>query len=222
MVKIYLVRHCEAIGNQQRLFQGSIDLDISETGAKQLPYLQKRFETIHLDRVYSSPLIRAVKTAQAIVGKRELPVETLADLTETDGGIVEGRPFVETFNAIPGLADIWDNHPEDFAPEGGEPMRHAYERIWRGIMTIAEQNGGKTVAAATHGGVLRCLTCRLLTGDISHLKEMTWTENTAVSLLEFDDNLKPTLCFFNDNSHLPEELLPSYSRVSSFMARATK
>ena len=36
MTEIYLVRHCEAMGNVKRLFQGSTDLDISETGEKQL------------------------------------------------------------------------------------------------------------------------------------------------------------------------------------------
>ena len=40
MTKIYIVRHCEAIGNVKRIFQGSTDLDISETGAKQLEYLK--------------------------------------------------------------------------------------------------------------------------------------------------------------------------------------
>ena len=63
-----MVRHCEALGNVKRLFQGSTDLDISETGEKQLEYLKRRFEEIKLDRVYTSPLIRAYKTALAIIG----------------------------------------------------------------------------------------------------------------------------------------------------------
>ena len=43
MTYIYLVRHCEAMGNHKRLFQGSTDCDISEIGAKQLQYLKERF-----------------------------------------------------------------------------------------------------------------------------------------------------------------------------------
>ena len=46
MTNIYMVRHCEAMGNVKRLFQGSTDLDISETGEKQLEYLNRRFEEI--------------------------------------------------------------------------------------------------------------------------------------------------------------------------------
>ena len=214
-----MVRHCEAIGNVKRLFQGTSNFDISEIGAKQLEYLTNRFKDIPLDKVYTSPLIRARKTALAVIGDRELKPIDENGLVELDGGIVEGKPFIETFNSIPGLADAWDNHPEDFAPEGGEKMRDAYERIWNTVKKIAAQNTGKTVACTTHGGVTRCLLCRLLKGDIKKLSEMPWSENTAVSLIRFDEDLNPEVVFYNDVSHLPEELIPKRSRLSSFMGK---
>lgn len=215
-----MVRHCEAIGNVKRLFQGTSNFDISETGAKQLEYLTNRFKDIPLDKVYTSPLIRAKKTALAVIGDRELKPIDENGLVELDGGIVEGKPFIETFNSIPGLADTWDNHPEDFAPEGGEKMRDAYERIWNTVKKIAAENAGKTVACTTHGGVTRCLLCRLLKGDIKKLSEMPWSENTAVSLIRFDNDLNPDVVFYNDVSHLPEELIPKRSRLSSFMGKS--
>lgn len=217
MTKIYIVRHCEAMGNVMRLFQGSSNFDISETGEKQLFYLIKRFKDIPLDAVYTSPLMRAKKTAFAVIGNKGLTPIDEKGLIELDGGIVEGKPFIETFKSIPGLADTWDNHPQDFAPEGGEKMRDAYERIWNTVKKIAAENSGKTVACTTHGGVTRCLLCRLLKGDINKLSEMPWSENTAVSLIEFDDNLNPTVVFYNDVSHMPEDLIPKRSRLSSFM-----
>ena len=221
MTEIYMVRHCEAMGNVMRLFQGSSDFDISETGEKQLEYLKNRFKDIKLDKVYTSPLIRARKTALAVIGSRDLEPIDEKGLIELDGGIVEGKPFVETFNSIPGLADTWDNHPEDFAPEGGEKMRDAYERIWNTVKKIAAENKGKAVACTTHGGVTRCLLCRLLKGDITKLKEMPWSENTAVTLIRFDDSLNPEVVFYNDTAHLPEELIPKRSRLSSFMGKAS-
>ncbi len=219
MTEIYMVRHCEAMGNVMRLFQGSSDFDISETGEKQLEYLKNRFKDIKLDKVYTSPLIRARKTALAVIGDRSLEPIDEKGLIELDGGIVEGKPFKETFNSIPGLADAWDNHPEDFAPEGGEKMRDAYERIWNTVKKIAAENKGKAVACTTHGGVTRCLLCRLLKGDITKLKEMPWSENTAVTLIRFDDSLNPEVVFYNDTAHLPEELIPKRSRLSSFMGK---
>lgn len=217
MTEIYLVRHCEAMGNVERLFQGSTDLDISETGAEQLEYLKRRFANIPLDKVYTSPLIRAYKTALAVIGDKKLTPIKCDGLREINGGIVEGRPFREAFGENPELAEIWDKHPQDFAPEGGEPMNDAYERIWSTIKEIAADNCGKTVACASHGGVIRCLLCRLLYGDISHLAEMGWSDNTAVTLLRFGGEEMPEVVFYNDASHLPPELIPKRSRLSSFI-----
>ena len=213
MTYIYLVRHCEAMGNQKRHFQGSTDCDISEIGAKQLEYLKARFSNIKLDAIYSSPLLRAQKTAQAVSYGKGLEIITRKNLAELDGGVVEGKPFVEAFNAIPGLADAWNNHPQDFAPEGGEAMKDAYVRIYDEILALARQNRNKTIAAATHGGVLRCLMCRVLYYDITRLKDVPWCENTAVTLLKIDDDDKIGVEFFNDYSHVPSEYMPKRNRI---------
>lgn len=213
MTYIYLIRHCEAMGNHKRLFQGSTDCDISEIGAKQLKYLKERFRNIRLDAVYSSPLLRAQKTAQAVAYGKGLDIITRKNLAELHGGVVEGRPFQEAFNSIPGLADAWNNHPQDFAPEDGEAMRDAYVRIYDEVIALARQNRDKTIAATSHGGVLRCLMCRVLYNDITRLKDVPWCENTAVTLLKIDDNDKISVEFFNDYSHVPPEYMPKRSRI---------
>lgn len=215
MTNIYLIRHCEAMGNKMRLFQGSTNCDISDTGAKQLEFLGERFKNINLDAVYSSPLIRTQKTAHAVADNHNLPVIIRENLVELHGGVVEGRPFQEAFNSIEGLADTWNNHPQDFAPQGGEAMRDAYVRIYDEILSLAQLNRQKTIAAATHGGVLRCLMCRVLYNDINRLKDVPWCENTAVTLLSIDDDNKISVDFFNDYSHVPSEYMPKRSRIVS-------
>lgn len=213
MTKIYVIRHCEAEGNQKRIFQGRVDLDISELGKVQLDFLQKRFEGVKLDAVYSSPLIRAKKTAAAVADGRNLEIKIKDGLRELDGGVVEGKPFAEALSNTP-LGEVWNNHPQDFAPEGGEKMRDAYERIWNAVLEVAKENKDKTVAVASHGGSIRCLTCRLVFGTIEKLKDMRWSENTSVALLEFDDDFNCTLKYFNDTSHVPEEYLPKRNRLA--------
>ncbi len=200
-----------------RIFQGVTDLDITETGEKQLLCLQKRFENVQLDKIYSSPLIRAYKTALAIKGEQNVDIETYNDLVELNGGFVEGKPFMETFNAHPEMKDAWFNHPEDFAPRGGESMRSAYKRSEKAFWDIVKENKNKTVACASHGGILRCILCLLLYNDISRLNDAPLLDNTAVCYFEVDDNLNVDVKYYNDYSHLPEELIPQKNRLSAFM-----
>lgn len=214
MTKIYLVRHCEALGNIRRVFQGHTDLDISELGNEQLSALSKRFENIKIDKVYTSPLLRARKTAQAIIGSKTLKAEIDEGLIELNAGIFENNPF-EMMNEFPDIADAWNFHPQDFNPPEGESMKDAYKRIWNTVKKIAKNNNGKTVACATHGGVMRCINCRLIKNDINELKNIDWAGNTAVSLVEFDDELNYTVRIYNDISHLPENLINKKSQIVS-------
>ena len=214
MVKIYFVRHCEAEGNKHKNFQGAIDFDITELGKKQLEFLHKRFQDIHIDKVFSSPLIRAKKTAMAAVFGKGLDIEIEPLFTELSVGDMEGMPFRDIFKNYPDFEDIWTNHPEDFYPPNGEPMRSLFERMKKGLEKIAfdPDNEGKTILVASHGGAIRNLTCHILYNDIKYLSKTDWSVNTAVSLITYNNN-KFTLEFSNDDSHLPEEFKSQNSRL---------
>lgn len=210
MTKIYFIRHCEAMGNVNRVFQGHTDSDISPRGGKQLECLSDRFKDFKFDNIYSSPLIRAYKTAMAVAGDKNIEVIKRENLIELYGGFVENQKFEKIFSENPDLADIWHNRPQDFAPRDGEPMRNGYERIWQETLSLAGENKGKTIAVATHGGVIRLLLCRLFFHDIERLIEVPWSENTAVTLIEFDNALTPTVSILNDTSHLKPELRSAF------------
>lgn len=207
MTRIYIVRHCETVGNIKKIFQGLTDLDITELGSRQLEALSKRFEAIPLDKVFASPLLRTRKTAKAIIGKKDIDLEIEQGLIELNGGVIEGKTYNEIYKTFPEFKDMWQNHPEDFAPENGETMPHAYERIWNTILKIASENSGKTVACASHGGVIRCLNCRLLKDDITKMNEVPFGYNTAVTLIEFEDDLSYKVKFCDDASHITDELM---------------
>lgn len=216
MVKIYVVRHCEAAGNTAQVFQGSTDSDISELGKTQLEFLKERFKNIHIDKAFSSPLKRAYLTAVAAVESKGIEVKKDPRFSEIDGGIIEGMPFGEIFKNHGALEHCWENHPENFAPQGGESMRQVYDRIWQGIEAIAKDpdNDGKTILVASHGAAIRTLLCRVVLGAIERLNEMKWSDNTAVSLLIFDEN-GVRAEFINDSSHVPEEFMPRSSQIDA-------
>lgn len=213
MVKIYFVRHCEAEGNKAKIFQGSTDCDISATGEKQLDFLKERFKDVHIDKVIASPLKRAYKTALAAVEGKGLKVITDPDFTEIYGGIVEGMAFKKIFSDYAELERIWNEEPQNFAPDKGEPMRMVYERAKKAIHKVAEdpENEGKTILIASHGAVTKCLVCYLVLGDIERLIEIPWSNNTAVALIKYEDG-KFDVEYYNDDSHIPDDFMPAESR----------
>lgn len=207
MIKIYLIRHCEAAGNLKKAFQGHTDCDISEDGAAQLEYLKDRFSDIHIDKAYSSPLIRAYKTAVVATLGKGIEVNKDPHFAEINAGIIDGMPFTEIFSKYPWFTDVWDNRLWEFHPEGGEAMREVYERTWAGLCEIVKNpdNEGKTILIASHGAAIRTLICRLVFNDIEKLCHTEWSGNTAVSLLIYDGE-KFEIEYANDASHLPKNL----------------
>lgn len=206
MTRIYLIRHAEAEGNVKRVFQGHIDADISVNGEKQLEKLSKRFAHVHLDALYASPLRRAYKTAQAVDFAQHLPIITLKGLMEINGGCWEGRPFRELPELFPQDNETWLKRPWDFAPQDGEPMRQVYARMWETVSSIARKHPGKTVGVASHGCAIRNYLCRARGWPIERLNDISWCDNTAVSIIEYRNDGQVQITMENDASHLDEEL----------------
>ena len=217
MTTIYVVRHCETLGNIARTYQGTSDTDISELGAKQLEFLAKRFENKVFDAIYTSPLIRAKKTAVAISGKSGVKPIIRPNLIELCGGIIEGMPYTEIYEKYPELEISWVTRTQDFDPPEGESMRKAYERIKNEILELAKENESKTICVACHGGIIRCLLTWAVKGDIEQINDVPWNDNTAVNKLVFDDDFNCTVEYMNDTSHLPEELLPKANSLSEMV-----
>ena len=78
---LYIVRHCQSAGNLSGRFQGRFDAPVSETGEKQLELLSLRFRNEHLDAIYTSPLVRAYRTAEAINRFHNLPIQVCQGLS---------------------------------------------------------------------------------------------------------------------------------------------
>ena len=202
---LYIVRHCQSAGNLSGRFQGRFDAPVSETGEKQLELLSLRFRNETLDAIYSSPLIRAYKTAEAINKFHGLSIQKDNGLLEIDVGEIENQLLTEIGIKYPELAHNWDFSPDLCVFPGGETMVQVYERINRTIDQIIADNPGKRVAISTHGGVIRNLYARVQYGSIEGLRKSVVFGNTSVSVLEAEDG-KLTWKTINDQSHLPEEL----------------
>lgn len=216
VTKVYLVRHCQSMGNILHRFQGQFDAEVSPDGEKQLALLGLRFRNEKIDKIYTSPLSRAKKTALAIGQYHpEVPVEEEPGMIEIDCGDMENLPLSEIGVKFPETAKNWDESPDLCEFPNGETMPEVYERVNRALDRIIRDNEGKTVVIATHGGVLRNLYARITYGELPGIRSTQVFGNTSVSLLEAE-NGELRWRYVNDNSHLPEEMRrpPTYYKFS--------
>ena len=202
VTKLYLIRHCEALGNINDTFQGSIDEDITDKGQRQLDKLAERCKNIPFDVIYSSPLIRAVTTAQAAdrYHGREIIVDPA--FSEINGGEFEGVKWGELPVLFPDTYNKWRNDFAKFATEKGESMTEVYRRVSLGAMKAVSENKGRTVLIVSHGCAIRNLCCYLRGLPLEKIGGCEWVDNTGICCYDFDDDLKPVEIFVNDCAHI--------------------
>ena len=85
-MRFILVRHGETPWNVTGQYQGQADIPLSERGRAQAAALGKRFESIHVDEIFSSPLQRAYDTARPISEATGRPIHVVDGLKELDFG----------------------------------------------------------------------------------------------------------------------------------------
>ncbi|HKA51365.1 MAG TPA: histidine phosphatase family protein [Candidatus Dormibacteraeota bacterium] len=89
--EIWLIRHADAYAGMQVLARGRIDTELSELGRQQAERLAARLASVPLHAVWSSDLLRARQTAEAIVSGRDLAVRVDHRLTEVRTHWDDGR-----------------------------------------------------------------------------------------------------------------------------------
>ena len=203
---LILVRHCEAAGNRDRVFQGRFDGPITETGQRQLACLARRLEGIRLDAVYTGPLQRARRTAEAVIGTRPLTAREEARLTEIDGGDWERMLWSEIARVYPEEFRCWKEHPGAFAAPHGETMAEVYARVSAALTELADRHRGQTAVLASHGCAIRNALCFAHGLPVERIGEIGWSDNTAVTELMWDGAWH--VLRENDASHLTEDCRP--------------
>lgn len=204
--RIYVVRHAEARGNLERIFQGQTDSDVTEKGLLQLAALAEYFKNIRLDAVYSSDLKRAVMTARYVNSHAGLEIRTDPRLREIHGGLWENVHFDELPVRFPEAYRTWEHQPHLHKMPQGESMEDVYRRMVEAITDIARAHRGQNVAVVSHGAAIRTLRTFALGLPLSQLNDMLWCENTAVTVIDFDDKMRPHLTVNGDASHISDEL----------------
>ncbi|MCI5674600.1 MAG: histidine phosphatase family protein [Ezakiella sp.] len=106
---IYILRHGETDYNKEGRLQGQLDIDLNQNGIMQAEALKKSLSSLSFDKIYSSDLIRAKRTAEIIAGTRTIILDKR--LREIDLGSWQGRTY-DDLRANDELYNIFYSNPD--------------------------------------------------------------------------------------------------------------
>ena len=201
-----LVRHGESEGNFAGSLQGSrLDTPLSEIGRRQAECLALRLAGEGIDAVWSSPMLRARETADAVAALAGLGVSLDSDLVEFDWGGWSGRPYDgEVEKEVSGVRARWRAGETELAPSGGESPAGAALRADRFLERL-RASGPRAPLVVAHGRFNRILMTRLLGRALSRMDEIR-QRNGSLSVFEWDGSRPAVPLLLDDISHQPPEI----------------
>jgi len=156
----YFLRHGETDWNKEGRLQGHVDIPLNETGRNQarlsIPILQK----YPIDRIISSPLSRALETAQIVNELLQKPLIIDERLRERHFGLYEGKtgPEIDQWKAEnPGLILPIDPETGLTSPPGGETYQQLRDRVFQLKNEILTMHQDESILFVAHGGVYQLL-----------------------------------------------------------------
>ncbi len=199
---ITLVRHGETEWNALGKFQGCKDIDLSREGVIQAQYLKKRFGN-NFDHIYTSPLKRALQTAEIISESGNIPPVIETEIREINFGHWEGLTIKEIEADFPEKFLQWRTDEINAPICGGElSIKKASVRAGKAVRQIAEKHKGENIIIVAHGGIIKAGLISIFDWKMTMYHKLV-LGNTAVCKIAFDDNFNPTIITLNDTSHLP-------------------
>jgi len=206
-LKLILVRHGETRWNKDGLVQGGdSDIELNETGLEQARRLAALLKNEPITAILSSPLQRAVATAEVIASQHQLPVEIDQGLKELRVGDLEGISISNLRTTFSQFLLKWWQDGEAMKLPNGESLVDLQQRAWKVIeglldkhKTKPELNKDATAVVVSHYFVTLAIILKALNLPLDYFIKFK-LDLGGVSILEFRD-YGARLVTFNDTSY---------------------
>lgn len=156
---LFLLRHAESEWNAAGRWQGRADPPLSLRGEQQAALAAERLAVAlagkRVERLFCSPLARALATAQVVGAKLRLVPLTVPGLEELDVGRWSGMSTAEIARREPDRLRAFESGDVDVRPGGGESRRELRERVVRTLLSLEPEDAGIGVLCVVHLGVVR-------------------------------------------------------------------
>jgi len=190
---LLLARHGESDWNRARRWQGFADRPLTARGRAQAAALAERLEKFPLDAVYSSDLVRAGSTAQAVAEAQGLDVVQLPALREVDVGEWQGLTRDEAENRFPDGFRRWQAGGTGW--EKGETYGEMSARVLKAVTGITGDHEGGRVLIVSHGGPMRAIHAAALGIEVETYRRIRPVEpNARLSAVCVEDGRLTELC----------------------------
>ena len=187
MMDIILARHGETEWNVEEIFRGRSDIDLNETGLKQAELLAGYLSDLDITAIYSSPLKRAMNTAEITARHHRLNVISSPGLIDFNYGKWQGVTNREIKEKYPELYAEWNSHPDRVTIPGGENLNDVRERASSVVKTVITECEG-TAVLVSHRVVIKVLICALLGLDNSCFWNVR-QDNCGTTTFTYEDGL---------------------------------
>ncbi len=200
MTRLIVVRHGRTEWNRIERFRGRADIGLDEVGMKQAESAAKRIGEWPISAIYSSPLRRALTTAEIIAGPLGLNVQLTPGIVDIDYGAWQGLSTEDVVARDGHLYSQWIESPHKVKFPGGESFAEVRERTDSAVNDLIQQHPKETVVLVSHKVICQILILSLLGLDSSHFWQIT-QDVGAMNLFEVRAGVSSAL-FINDTCHL--------------------
>ena len=184
---IYLLRHGEVDSSRPRRFLGQSDVPLNANGINQARQVSLALADISFQHVFSSPLSRALLTAELVSGYPQKAIQPIEAFKEINLGAWEGLTATEVQEKYPGTYEQRGEIMGSFRPPAGESFTDVAARALPALHDIAHSSPGPILIVA-HAGVNRALLASLQHTPIDAL--LTIPQNyCCVNILSCSNNV---------------------------------
>ena len=163
-MKLYFVRHGESEANIQQVISNyGSPFGLTEFGRHQAHVLAERLKDMPITTMYSSPVLRAMDTADILYASLGLPYRVTEALREYHCGVLEGKSDEESWRLHHQYYEGWTlRHNYLSKPEGGESFVDIQNRFLPFIEAL-KSNEDEDILLVGHGGLFHLMLPLLLT-----------------------------------------------------------
>lgn len=202
---IYFLRHGETTSSVSGGYCGVLDLDLTPEGYQMAEDFAAKYKNITWSAIFTSPLTRAIKTAQPLADAIGMGIQQRRGLKEIAYGNWEGKTSEKVNVEYHDEYVRWLADPGWNAPTGGEKGIDIARRSGEVLEEIEQTYQSDNVLVVSHKATIRIMLCSLLGIDVGRYRDRIEMPVASVSIVEFTDK-GPLLKILGDRSHLRPEL----------------